>query len=200
MKSSVFKNAGWIVGCKIIQSILSLVIGLLTARYLGPSNYGIITYVASVVTFAMPIMQLGLKDTLVKEFVNNPDKEGIILGTSMMLNIISSVFCMIGSISFVMISNAGEDKTILVCALYSLTLLFNATEMTQYWFQSKLMSKYPSLAVLIAYVVVAIYKVYLLVTQKSVLWFALSNVLDYFLISVILIVIYKKVGVFSQKI
>ena len=194
MKRSVFKNAGWIIGCKIAQSILSLIIGLITARYLGPSNYGIISYVASVVAFAVPIMQLGLKDILVKEFVKNPDKEGVILGTSMMLNIISSIFCMIGSISFVMISNAGENTTILVCVLYSFTLLFNATEMTQYWFQSKLMSKYPSLAVLIAYVVVAIYKVFLLVTQKSVLWFAFSNVLDYFLISVILIIIYKKVG------
>lgn len=194
MKNSILKNAGWIIGCRIIQSILNLIIGLITARYLGPSNYGLISYVASVVAFAMPIMQLGLKHTLVKEFVKSPDKEGTILGTSLMLNIISSIFCMIGSVAFVMVVNAGEIETILVCALYSLTLLFNATEMTQYWFQSKLLSKYPSVAALIAYVVVAVYKIYLLVTQKSIIWFALSNVIEYLLISVILIVIYKKLG------
>lgn len=194
MKNSVFKNAGWIIGCKIVQSILNLIIGLITARYLGPSNYGVITYVASVVAFAMPIMQLGLKHTLVKEFVNSPDKEGVILGTSMMLNVISSIFCMIGSIAFVCIVNAGETETIIVCTLYSLSLLFNATEMTQYWFQSKLLSKYPSVAALVAYAIVALYKIYLLVTQKSVLWFAFSNAIDYFFISLILIIIYKKVG------
>ena len=194
MKNSVFKNAGWIIGCKIIQSILNLIIGLITARYLGPSNYGVISYVASVVAFAMPIMQLGLKNTLVKEFVKDPEHEGVILGTALILNIISSIFCMIGSVAFVMIANAGETETILVCALYSFTLLFNATEMTQYWFQSKLMSKYPSISALVAYVVVAIYKIYLLVTQKDILWFAVSNVIDYLLISIILMVIYKKVG------
>mgnify|MGYP003299087643 CR=1 FL=1 len=194
MKNSVFKNAGWIIGCKIIQSILNLIIGLITARYLGPSNYGIISYVSSVVAFLMPIMQLGLKDTLVKEFVKLPDREGVILGTTMMLNIVSSIFCMLGSVTFVMLTNAGETETILVCMLYSLTLLFNATEMTQYWFQAKLLSKYPSVAALIAYIVVALYKIYLLVTQKSVIWFALSNVIDYFLISIILLIIYKKVG------
>lgn len=197
MKNSVFKNAGWIIGCKIIQSILNLIIGLITARYLGPSNYGVITYVASVVAFAMPIMQLGLKDTLVKEFVQFEEKEGIILGTSMFLNIISSVFCMIGSIAFVMLTNAGEKETILVCILYSFTLLFNATEMTQYWFQSKLLSKYPSVASLVAYIVVSLYKVYLLVTGKSVIWFAFSNAIDYFLISFILIIFYKKLS--NQK-
>ena len=194
MKNSVFKNASWIIGCKIVQSLLNLVIGLITARYLGPSNYGVLSYVSSVVAFAMPLMQLGLRHTLVKEFVRSPDREGVILGTSLMLNIISAVFCMVGSVAFVMLVNAGETETVLVCALYSLTLIFNATEMTQYWFQSKLLSKYPSIAALVAYVAVALYKIYLLVTQKSVVWFAFSNVIDYFLISVILIVIYKRVG------
>jgi O-antigen/teichoic acid export membrane protein len=101
---------------------------------------------------------------------------------------------MIGAIVFVTLVNAGETETILVCALYSLTLILNATEITQYWFQAKLLSKYPSIAALIAYIVVAIYKIYLLITQKSVVWFAFSYVLDYFLISIILMVIYKRVG------
>lgn len=194
MNNRVLKNAGWIIGCKIVQSLLNLIIGLITARYLGPSNYGVISYVASVVAFAMPLMQLGLKHTLVKEFVNSPDKEGAILGTSLAINIISSLFCIIGSVTFVVVANAGEKETVLVCVLYSLSLLFNATEMTQYWFQSKLLSKYPSIAALAAYVVVAAYKIYLLVSQKSVVWFALSNAIDYFLISIILIVLYQKLG------
>lgn len=192
--NNVIKNAGWIIGCKIVQSLINLVIGMVTARYLGPSNYGVISYVASVVAFAMPIMQLGLKQTLVKEFVQTPEREGQILGTALVINIVSSVFCMLGCVTFVFCVDAGEKETILICALYSLTLIFQATEMTQYWFQSKLLSKYPSIATLCAYVVVAAYKIYLLATQKSVAWFALSNVLDYFLISVILMVLYKKVG------
>ena len=100
-----------------MQSLINLVIGMITARYLGPSNYGVISYVASIVAFAMPIMQLGLKHTLVREFVKYPEKEGMILGTAMVLNIISSIVCMIGSVAFVMIADAGETETVLVCAL-----------------------------------------------------------------------------------
>ena len=177
-----------------MQSILNFLIGLLTARYLGPSNYGVLSYVASVVAFAAPIMQLGLKHTLVKEFIQNPDREGQTLGTALTLNVASSILCIVGCVAFVAVVDAGEKVTILVCALYSLTLIFQATELTQYWFQSKLLSKYPSIATLCAYVVVALYKLYLLVTQKSVVWFAFSNVLDYFLVSVILMVFYRKVG------
>ena len=194
MKNSVVKNAGWIIVCKIVQSILSFLIGLITARYLGPSNFGIISYVASVVSFAMPLMQLGLNNTLVKEFIKSPDDEGKILGTSLVLNIISSIFCIIGSVSFVALTNAGEKETILVCVLYSFTLLFHATEMTQYWFQSKLLSKYPSIAALCAYIIVSAYKIFLLVTQKGVVWFACSQVLDYAIISMAQLFIYKKLG------
>lgn len=193
-KKSALKNASWIIACRIIQSLISLVIGMISARYLGPSNYGVITYVSSVVAFALPIMQLGLNQTLVKEFVQSPEREGKILGTSLVINVLSSIVSMIGSVAFVFLVNAGERETILVCILYSLTLLFQATEMTQYWFQYQLLSKYPSIATLCAYVAVSLYKIFLLVTQKSVVWFALSNVLDYFLISVILMVIYFKVG------
>lgn len=177
-----------------MQSLLNLLIGMLTARYLGPSNYGVISYVSSIVAFATPIMQLGLRQTLVKELVRSPEREGQILGTALVLNVVSGIFCMIGCIAFVAVVDAGGQETLLVCALYSLTLLFQATEMTQYWFQSKLLSKYPSIAMLCSYIVVALYKVFLLVTQKRVAWFALSNVLDYFLISVILMVLYRKVG------
>ena len=194
LKSRALKNASWIIVCRVMQSLISLIIGMITARYLGPSNYGVISYVASVVAFALPIMQLGLNQTLVKEFVQSPEREGEILGTALIINVLSAIVSMVGSVSFVAFVNAGEKETLIVCALYSLTLLFQATEMTQYWFQSKLLSKYPSIATLCAYVVVAIYKIYLLVAQKSIIWFAMSNVLDYFLISVILMVIYKKLG------
>lgn len=194
MNNKVLKNAGWIIGCKIVQSLINLVIGLLTARYLGPSNYGVISYVASVVAFALPLMQLGLNQTLVKEFVQTPEQEGKILGTALVINVLSSLCCIVGSVSFVAFVNAGEQETILVCALYSLSLLFQATEVSRYWFQAKLLSKYSSVAALAAYVVVAVYKVYLLVTQKSVAWFAISNVIECFCISVILMAVYKKVG------
>lgn len=194
MNNRALKNASWMVGCKVVQSLLSLVIGMITARYLGPSNYGVVSYVASVVAFVLPIMQLGLNQTIVKEFINSPQDEGKILGTAILFNIISSIFCMLGSIAFVMVAEAGDKETLIVCILYSFTILFQATEMTQYWFQAKLLSKYSSIASLLAYVIVTIYKILLLITQKSVIWFAFSNVLDYILISFILLIIYKKLG------
>lgn len=197
-KSDVLKNAKWIVGCKIVQSLLQLVIGMLTARYLGPSNYGLISYAASVVAFAIPVMQLGLRSTLVQEVVNNPDREGTIMGTSVVMNVVASFACMIGVMGFVAVANPGEPITFWVCLLYSTSLCFQAIEMIQYWFQAKLMSQYPSVVMLCAYVVVAVYKIFLLVQEKSIYWFALIHTVEYGVVGIALLICYQKVG--GQKI
>ena len=190
----IFNNAKWIIICKVIQSLLQFVIGMISARYLGPSNYGLINYAASIVAFALPIMKLGFDATLVYEFTQNPEKEGEILGTSLLLNIISSIACIFFVFAFVKTVNTDSKTTIIVCFLYSLSLFFSALEMAQYWFQYKLKSKYPSLIMLFAYVIVSAYKIYLLITQKSVYWFAVVNSLDYGIIGFSLIFFYIKLS------
>ena len=185
MKSRIVANASWIIVCRIIQSILSLVVSMLTARYLGPSNFGLINYAASIVSFIAPVMYLGLSSILVQEIINHPDDEGETLGTSLFMSFIMSILCIIGIICFVSVVNAGERETLIVCSLYSLMLLFQCIDLLQYWFQAKLKSKYTSIVMLIAYTLVSCYKIFLLAKGKSVYWFALSNTLDYFIKSTI---------------
>lgn len=194
LKNKVASNAIWIIVGRIVQSLLSLFVGMLTARYLGPSNYGLITYAASVVAFVIPIMNLGFSNTLVQEVTNHPDEEGDIFGSSILLSLCSALVCIIGVTSYTFIVDANEHVTNCVVILYSVILIFQAFELIQYWFQAKLLSKYMSIASLIAYAVVAAYKIVLLINRASVYFFAISNSLDYLLIAIFLFTIYKKLG------
>ncbi len=193
-KKQVFNNAKWIIVCKVAQAILQLVIGMISARYFGPSNYGIITYAASIVAFALPIMRLGFDAILVYELIEDPEKEGEIMGSSMLFNIISSFLCILGVSAFVSLVNMGDRETIIVCVLYSISIIFSALEMMQYWFQYKLLSKYSSIIMLIAYFCVSAYKLLLLILKKNIYWFVLSYALEYMIVGVLLIVAYYKKG------
>ena len=193
-ENKVINNAKWIIICKIIQSLLQLIIGMLSARYLGPSNYGLLNYAKSIVSFAVPFMYLGLNATLVKELIEKPDQEGQIMGTSMVMGMVSSFVCIVSVSGFVSIANAGEPETIWTCVLYSLSMFFQAIELIQYWYHSKLQSKYSSVMMLITYVVVSAYKIYLLIAAKSVYWFAVAYSIEYCIIGVSLLVIYRKQG------
>lgn len=190
--NKIVKNATWIIGCKIIKAILTVIVTMITARYLGPSNYGLISYAASIVTFVTPIMKLGLDSIIVHEIINNPDGEGEILGTTILANLISATLCIIGISSFVCIVNKGESETIVVCVIYSMLLLFQAIEMIQYWFQAKVLSKYSAISMLISYIIVTLFQIYISATGKGIYWFAISYSIDFFIIAVLLLYTYKK--------
>ncbi len=193
-ESKVFNNAKWIVGCKLAQSVLQLVVGMISARYLGPSNYGLINYAASIVAFVLPLMRLGLDATLVREYVESPGKQNEIMGTSLVLNLCSAVVCIFGVVAFSAVTNVNDKTTIVVCGLYSLSLIFAAAEMIQYWFQYQLLSKYSSVIMLGAYFLVSAYKIILLITQKSVYWFAVTHSIEYGVIAIGLYIVYYKKG------
>ncbi|MDE5616915.1 MAG: flippase [Clostridia bacterium] len=192
-----FSNACWIIGCKLIKAVLTLVTTMITARYLGVSDFGVINYAAGLVAFVVPIMKLGIDSVLVHQIVEKPDAEGEIMGTSIVLNLASAFLCMLGIGAFVCIANRGEEETIIVCVIYSVLLVFQAVEMLQYWFQAKLMSKYSSIAMLCAYIVVAAVQILMIVFKVNIYWFALSYSIDYLFISLILMIAYAKKG--SQK-
>lgn len=190
----VVNNAAWIIGCKIIKALLTLLVTALTARYLTPTGYGLLNYAASVVAFVLPLMKLGFDATLTYEFVRAPEEDGRTLGTALLLNLASGLLCMGGVAAFVYVANPGETETLIVCTLYSILLLFQATEMVQYWFQARLLSRYTAPAMLFSYLCVTAFQVFLLMTGKSVYWFALSNALDFGIISLILLFVYRRLG------
>lgn len=192
--NKIIKNASWIIFCKIVQVVLNLVVSMITARYLGPSNYGIINYAASIVTFFVPVVQLGINCVLVQMFVERPEENGKIIGTSTIATSISSLLGVVCIWAFTSVANYGETDTILVCTLYSVSMFFQMTEMIQYWYQSKLLSKYVSIVSLISQAVVSIYKIYIILSGKNIYWFAIVNSFDFLIISIGLFYIYRKIG------
>ena len=199
VKNKTVQNAAWMIGSKLIQSLLGLLISMITARYLGPANFGIINYASSIVTFLAPAAQLGLTGILVQELILDPDREGEILGTSVIASSAAALLSGAGVFCFTMIANAGETEVILVCSVYSILLLCQALDMIYYWFQAHLLSKYTSVISLAVYLLVAGYRIVLLATRQNVVWFALSYSLETGLAACSALIVYRRLyhGKFS---
>lgn len=192
MHSKVVKNAGWLMVGRIYHMLLAFLVSLLTARYLGPSNYGLINYAATYTTFFASFCTLGINSIIVKNFVDYPNEEGETIGSAICLRTISSVFSVIMMLCITLIADRGETKTHIVVFLCGMGVVFQVMDTLNYWFQAKLESKYVTIATAISYTIVSAYKVWLLATRKSVEWFAVSTSIDYLVFAIILLVIYKK--------
>ena len=192
LKSKEVKNASWIIAGRIAQMVLSFLVSIFTARYLGPGNYGLINYAGAYVAFFTSFCTLGINSVIIKDFVDNPEDQGKAIGTTIVLRAVSSLFSSLMIVGIVSIVDKGEPITITVAALCSISLVFQVFDTINYWFQSKYKSRVTAVATLIAYIATSVYKIILLILQKSVIWFAFASSFDYIVLAICLFYAYRR--------
>lgn len=191
-ESKVLSNISWLVGGRIVQMLFSFIVGILTARYLGPQNYGLINYGSVYTGVFSSVCSLGLNSIVVKELIQKQDRQGETLGTIIGMKFVASVLSMVSIFVLSSIIDAGNPTTIKVVVLCSIGMVFQAFTIFEYWFQSRLQSKVAAIATMVAYIIVSIYRIVLLAMGKSILWFAIATSIDYLCIALILYLFYKK--------
>ena len=185
-------NTMWDIGGKVFQMVLTLVVGMLTARYLGPSNYGVIGETASYVSFFSVICQLGFTSTAVKEIMDHEDRQGEILGTTIVFRICTSLVSSIAITILKYVMKDGDKLIVPVAFLQSLSLIFQSFEMLHYWYQSRLETQVSVKIQSIAYMIMAAYKIAILALGKSVEWFAFSTALEAAVVGAFLLIVYNQ--------
>lgn len=190
-RNKEIKNVGWLIGGKVTQMILSLVVGVISARYLGPNNYGLVNYGTTYVSFFMSFCTLGINSVIIKDFFDHPEERGVAIGSTLVLRIISSFASALMILGIVSVLDRDEPLTIVVVALSSISLLFHVFDTFNYYFQSQYKSKITAIVTLIAYVSTAIYKIILLIVNASVIWFAFASSVDYIVLGLLLYVFYR---------
>lgn len=191
-KNKFFSNTVWIISGKIFQMALQLVVGMITARYLGPSNYGVIGYTASYVNFFSSFSNLGFTNIAVKELLEKPEEQGKTLGTAIFFRICASLSSCLSIILLVCILDNSDAIIMKVAFLQSMALIFQSFDMIDYWYQSNLEARVSVKIQAIAYIIVSSYKILILILQKDITWFAFTTALESMAIALFLLIAYYR--------
>lgn len=189
LKGKLAQNALWMILAKVYQMLVNLVVSMLMARYLGPSNYGLISYAASFTALFSSICSLGLGGVVIHELISKEQK-GEILGSAIGMKLLSSFFSVMTIVALTFALNPGEPLTVTVVLIYSTTLIFQSVDIINTWHQANLRSQITASISAVGYTVAAVYKIWLLVTEKDVRWFAASHAVEYALVAVLLLCSY----------
>lgn len=185
-------NTGWLVFDKIFHMALSLWVTREMARYLGVENYGILNYGLAFVEIFTIVCKLGIDGILVNEIIRKKDQAGELLGTTTVLRLLSSLLSLVITGLFVWILNPGKMLVLAVTLIQSVSLLFVAFDTLDFYFQSRLQSKYTAIARSISYPLVCLLRLVFIYARKDVAWFGWATVLDALTIAVVLFYFYKK--------
>lgn len=198
--SRYFNNTIWLLLEKGVRVIDAFFIGIWIANYLGPNDYGILSYSESFVYLFTAIAGLGLDQIVVKELVKTPEKRDQIIGTAILLRLLG--FVAMASIMVPVIYFQGESETTIYVILFlSMAVAFQSFKIIDFYFQSEVKSKYTAICNIIVVSCLALFKVYLIIFDYSLIWFAFAIFLEWFLLAVAYLLIYKgqKLNPFKWK-
>ena len=140
--SKILENIGWLFFDKILRMGLGLFIGVWIARYLGPEQFGLLSFAVAFTWLFGAVSTLGLPEIVVRDLVRKPDTKLETLGTAAALLLLGGVltYCLI-LITIFWIRPEDLLAKVLVAILGSV-VLFKASEIAIYWFESQVLSKY----------------------------------------------------------
>lgn len=166
-----FKNTSWLLGEKILRMIVALFIGVWVARYLGPEKFGLFSYAQSFVALFGFLASLGLDSLVVRELVKDESRVETLLGTTFFLKILGALIMLIFlGIALQFTSNDLNTKVLIfIIASASILQSFNVVD---FYFQSKVMSKYMVYANVISLFFSSVVKITLIISNAGLEAFA----------------------------
>ena len=136
----IIRNLGWLSIEKLLSIILNLSIGIYVIRYLGSDDFGQLSYCLSLVGMFEAIAKLGLDQVVIRNLVREEEATPEILGTALVLKLISSAATLILIVGVVLLLNR-DPQIHWMTTVIALGLVFRSFETIDFWFQSKVISK-----------------------------------------------------------
>lgn len=182
-KEAIMQNLFWAVLGKIVNLIGGLLVGVIVARYLGPSQYGLMNYIISYVFLFQVFALFGLDAIETREESRNERPREVIIGTAFGLKVFFGLIFMAISILTSWWMEADHSTTLLV-AIYSLSIVFNAFVVIRNHFTAIVQNKAAIKAEISRTLLSLGVKTILLLMNAPLTWFVAAYMLDYIVLAI----------------
>ena len=165
----IIANMGWLIVDRVVRMGMGLFVGVWVARYLGPVQFGSLNFSVAYVALFGTVASLGLEMIIVREVLHSADDTNEILGTAFALRICGSLIAIGLSIGLLSLLQPHDREALLLVSILSLTLVFQAFDTVDSFFQSQVRSKITVWAKNSAFLIFAALRI-LLIHVRAPVW------------------------------
>jgi len=169
---NVVNNTVWQFGDQVIRMAVGLVIGIWLARYLGPGDFGLLSYALAFVALFTAIANLGLEDILVRDLVRNNQDRQEILGTAFFLRLVSGTISFAAALVAIFLLRPADGTSHWLIGIIAAGTLFQGFYVIECWFHSQVQAKYAVIAKNITFLLCSLAKIILILRGAPLLAFA----------------------------
>lgn len=157
--------------------IVGLFVGIWITRYLGPNQFGLLSFTQSFVALFSTLASLGINNVVIRELAKDERNPGVLIGTSFLLLLIGSIITILVIYSSTQFLNY-DSLTKNLILIVSLSIFFQSFNVIDFYFQSKVLSRYVVISNIIVLFFSSVLKIFLLLTKASLMAFAMVALFD----------------------
>ncbi len=191
-KERSITNIIWLMSDSILRLGLGFVINVWLARYLGPTEFGSFNYSFAIIAIYSAVASLGMNGVVVRELVRGDVDNAVIMGTSLVIQVLGSLSSVVLVILTVMVLRPYEPTLMLAVICMLPSVLFRSSDIIKYWFESTVSSKYTVISQNIAFFISAFIKMVVIYCGGSYYLIAATVSLEAFILAILLFFFYKK--------
>ncbi|MEI6543566.1 MAG: flippase [Methylococcales bacterium] len=185
-----FANTSWLFAEQLLRMVAGLLVGIWVARYLGPEQFGIFSYAIAFTSLFNSIAKLGLDGIIVRDLVKEAEKRDIYLGTAFWLKLLGALL-MLGIVAIAMQLTSSDPLTNLYILIIASGAIFQSFEVVDFYFQSKVLSKFVSICKMAQLFISSLLKLYFIYTGAELIYFVLVTLLDQVTLALSLYIAYR---------
>lgn len=185
-------NSVWLFLDRVVRSLVTFAVIIWLARYLGPQQFGIFSYVLAFVAISNAAANLGLEDIVVRELVHDPGARDEILGTALLLKLAGGAVAFLGALVVIRWLRPGEPGMTWLVGIAAAGSFFLALDVIDYWFRSMVQSKYAVIARMLASVAMNLAKAGMILLKAPLPAFIVATFAEVALAGMLLIVMYRR--------
>lgn len=189
-----FSNTLWLFGDRLLRMGVGLLVGVWVARYLGPEGYGLLSFAGSYVMLFSALALFGLESLVVRELVTHPEERGSILGTGCLIRLITGACSYILALVFLLLTRPDDTVMLLMVAILGSSLLFQALDLTDLWFQSRVASRFSVMARSSAFLLSAFAKLAMVISGASLTAITIATASEALFAALTLLLAYRISG------
>ena len=191
---NIIINTGWLFLLRLLRIAFAFFVSVWLTRYLGPAQFGVLSYAFALVALFAPLAKLGLDSVVVHEILQNPSRKDEIVGTSFYLRLAAGILSMIMVVAVIMLLRRGDTLTKTLTAVIAFGAIFQAYDVIDVWFQARAELKYPVYAKSVALIFANVAKVVLILAKASLLAFAWVAAFEVIIGAAGLVIAYRATG------
>jgi O-antigen/teichoic acid export membrane protein len=197
----ILKNISWLTFERVFQLILSVFVGIWIARYLGPSDFGLMNFAIAFGSIFGPFIGMGVSSILLRELIKHPKNKDVLSGTAFWITFVTGLIVTIIMDILILFVRPNDFEAFLVVFVFSLGNVLPAFDVISLWFDSKTESNKTVMSRNMGLIFSYVLRIYFILAGFPLIFFIIASLLDsVFRVGFYLYYYYKdKQSIFSWK-